>query len=95
MGSSSKKQHSGKESQQGKGKGKEAEGLGIMNVEVPTQTKKPEGMAKLCTCDFVCQHKKFARDTANTGKKVERPDVFAVLRSAEKRKGKQDQQNQE
>lgn len=90
MSSSSKNHHSGKKSQ--KGKEKEVEGLGISNVEVPTQTKKPEGMAKLCTCNFVCQHKKFARDAANKGKKVERPDVYAVLRSAEKRKGKKSQQ---
>ncbi|KAJ5984200.1 hypothetical protein N7481_006299 [Penicillium waksmanii] len=57
-------------------KGKEVEGLGIMNVEVPTQTKKSESMPKLCTCHYLCQHKKFALDEQNEGKKKEkRPDV--------------------
>ncbi|CAI7672077.1 unnamed protein product [Penicillium pancosmium] len=67
-------------------KGKEVEGLGIMNVEVPTQTKKPENMPKLCTCYHLCQHKKLARDEQNKGKKrEERPDVHGVLRHAERK----------
>lgn len=68
---------------------KEVEGLGILNVEVPTQSKKPDSMARLCTCFFLCQHKKFARDKENQGKpRVDRPDVFSVLRHAEARKSK-------
>lgn len=69
-------------------KSKEVEGLGIMDIEVPTQTKKPASMAKLCTCYYLCQHKKFARDKMNEGKKQERPDVYDVLRRAETRKAK-------
>lgn len=74
---------------EGKKPEKEVEGLGILNVEVPTQSKKPESMAKLCTCHFLCQHKKFARDKDNQGKpRADRPDVFGVLRHAKARKSK-------
>jgi hypothetical protein len=68
---------------------KEVEGLGIMNVEVPTQTQKPAGMAKLCTCYHLYQHKKSARDQENEGKEREaRPDVWGVLGHTEVRKAK-------
>lgn len=70
----------------GSKKGKEVEGLGIMNVEVPTQTKKPESMPKLCTCYHLCQHKKMARYEQNKGKKrEERSHVHGVLRHAERK----------
>lgn len=68
---------------------KEVEGLGILNVEVPTRWKKPDSMAKLCTCYFLCQHMKFARDKENQGKpRADRLDVFSVLSHAEARKSK-------
>lgn len=57
-----------------------------MNVEIPTPTKKPIGMARLCTYAYPCQHKRFACDEEVKGKKGERPNVFDVSRRAEARK---------
>lgn len=70
-----------------KTKSQEVEGLGIVNIEVPTQTTPPVSMASLCTCFDLCQHKKFAWDEERRGvKRQERPDVFDVLRRAKTRK---------